>query len=59
MPISPELLKILICPKCKKDIRLNDNQNNLICQTCQLQYEIQNDIPIMLIDEALPIDSET
>ena len=55
MTIHPELLEILACPKCKGEIRLNDNQDGLICDKCQLVYEIRDDIPIMLIEEAKPL----
>ena len=55
MPISPELLEILACPKCKGDIRLNESKDGLICDNCKLMYEIRDDIPIMLIDEAKPL----
>jgi len=58
MAISQELLEILACPKCKGNIYLNDAQNGLICDNCKLLYEIKDDIPIMLIDEAKPIDGE-
>jgi len=47
-----ELLAILVCPKCKGDIRLNESGDGLICNKCKLLYEIKDDIPIMLIDEA-------
>jgi len=56
MAISPELLEILACPKCKGDIYLNDTKDGLICETCRLLYEIRDDIPIMLIDEAKPLN---
>ncbi|MGD1987702.1 MAG: Trm112 family protein [Desulfobacterales bacterium] len=56
MAVSQELLDILACPKCKGDIHLNDNQDGLICDHCRLVYEIKDDIPIMLIDEAKPLD---
>jgi len=56
MAISNELLEILACPKCKGDIHLNDTQDGLICEQCKLLYEIRDDIPIMLIDEARPIN---
>ncbi len=56
MAISQELLDILACPKCKGDIYLNDLGNGLICDSCKLLYEIKDDIPIMLIDEAKPLD---
>ena len=52
MGISKELLDILACPKCKGDIYLNETENGLICDRCKLLYEIKDDIPIMLIDEA-------
>lgn len=54
MAIKKELLDILACPKCKGDIRLNDAGDGLICDHCKLLYEIRDDIPIMLIEEAKP-----
>ena len=56
MALSKELLDILACPKCKGDIYVNDEGDGLICDTCKLKYEIRDDIPIMLIDEATPIE---
>ena len=56
MAISQELLEILACPKCKGDIHLNDTQDGLVCEQCKLLYEIKDDIPIMLIDEAKPLN---
>jgi uncharacterized protein len=55
MAISKELLDIIACPKCKGDIYLNKTNDGLICDHCKLLYEIKEDIPIMLIDEAKPI----
>lgn len=55
MTISKELLEILVCPKCKGDIYLNKDNDGLICDSCRLLYEIKDEIPIMLIDEAKPL----
>ena len=52
--ISPELLNILACPKCKGEIKLTENGDGLICENCGLLYEIREGIPVMLIDEAKP-----
>ncbi|MFH2060756.1 MAG: Trm112 family protein [Pseudomonadota bacterium] len=52
MAVSKELLDILVCPKCKGEIQLNDKEDGLVCDACKLLYEIREDIPIMLIDEA-------
>lgn len=55
MAISSELLEILACPKCKGGIHLNAAGDGLVCDHCKLVYEIRDDIPIMLIDEARPL----
>jgi hypothetical protein len=53
MAISKELLDILACPKCKGDIHLNPTNDGLVCDACRLMYPIKDDIPVMLIDEAI------
>lgn len=58
MAVSEKLLEILVCPKCKGDLVLTEKGDGLICDACRLKYEIRDDIPIMLIDEAIPLDSE-
>lgn len=58
MTVSQELLDILVCPKCKGNIYLNKAKDGLICDACQLIYEIRDDIPVMLIDEAKPISQD-
>ena len=57
MAIDAELLEILVCPQCKGAIHLNPGGDGLVCETCRLVYEIRDDIPIMLIDEAKPLDA--
>ena len=54
--ISKELLDILACPKCKGEVELTEHEDGLLCKSCRLLYEIRDDIPIMLIDEAKKID---
>jgi len=54
--ISEELLDILACPKCKEAVALNEAKDGLVCEKCELVYEIRDDIPVMLIDEAKPLN---
>jgi len=56
MTLSKELLEILACPKCKQDITLSEDEKWLICKKCKLKYPIIDEIPVMLIDEAKPIE---
>ena len=55
MAIDKKLLDILVCPKCKGDLELSPNEDSLNCKTCSLKYPIRDNIPVMLIDEALPL----
>jgi uncharacterized protein YbaR (Trm112 family) len=57
MGVSKELLEILACPKCKGELCMNQAEDGLICERCRLLYEIREDIPIMLIDEAKKLDA--
>jgi uncharacterized protein YbaR (Trm112 family) len=54
MALSPELLEILRCPKCKSEVELKADGKGLKCVNpeCALVYPIRDDIPVMLIDEA-------
>ncbi|MBI3802818.1 MAG: Trm112 family protein [Nitrospirae bacterium] len=55
MAVNKDLLEILACPKCKGDIQLNEKGDGLACPKCKLLYPIREDIPIMLIDEAVKL----
>jgi uncharacterized protein len=52
MAISKELLEIMACPQCRGKVRWEEKLGGLICDQCQLLYEVKNDIPIMLIEKA-------
>ena len=50
--LNSKLLDILACPKCKGELEYNRDENKFICNSFKLRYKIEDDIPIMLIDEA-------
>lgn len=56
MGIDKEFLDVLACPKCRGEVVLDDAQAALVCTACRLRYRIEDDIPVMLIDEATPLD---
>jgi len=56
--IARDLLDILACPKCKRDIELLEyekERHGLRCNNCKCIYPIKDGIPVMLIDEAIPV----
>jgi LSD1 subclass zinc finger protein len=51
--IPDDLLAILVCPACKQPLALKENRQSLKCSACQRVYPIRDNIPILLIDEAI------
>ncbi len=54
--IDPRLLEILVCPLTKTTLEYDAARQELISRTAHLAYPIRDGIPIMLPDEARPID---
>lgn len=52
--IDQNLINILCCPKCKQKIQFDNTR--ILCNNCNLQFPIKNDIPVMLISEAKKIE---
>ncbi len=55
MTLSPQLLAVLVCPRCRGALEYREAESSLICAACALRYPIRDDIPIMLLDEAAPL----
>ncbi|MBD3178392.1 MAG: Trm112 family protein [Candidatus Latescibacteria bacterium] len=56
MAVNDELLRLLACPKCKKEVRPDSAGEYIICDECGLRYPVEDDIPIMLAERAEKID---
>lgn len=52
MALSDEILSIIVCPKCKGELKYEESANKLTCNNCRLAYRVEDDIPVLLIDEA-------
>ncbi|MCE9624732.1 MAG: FHA domain-containing protein [Deltaproteobacteria bacterium] len=55
MTVRPELLEILVCPRCQGKVSYDSGKQAILCMKCELLYPVQNDVPVMLEDEAFPI----
>lgn len=58
--IDPELLEILICPRCgNPDLVVRPGSDGaeeaLECHRCGVAYAVEDGIPVMLVDEATPL----
>ena len=56
MALDPQLLQILACPQDKGPLLYFADENALYNERLKLRYRIEDDIPIMLIDEAEAVD---
>ncbi|MFZ0559368.1 MAG: Trm112 family protein [Methylovirgula sp.] len=54
--IDPRLLEILVCPLTKTTLEYDAQQQELISRAAKLAYPIRDGIPIMLPEEARPIE---
>lgn len=54
--LDERLLEILVCPKCKGELEYRMEPEELVCRACALRYEVRDGIPVMLIDEARPLE---
>ncbi len=52
--MDAKLLEILVCPLCKSPLVYRKTEQELICKADRLAFPIQDDIPVMLADEARP-----
>jgi uncharacterized protein YbaR (Trm112 family) len=56
--VDPKLLEILVCPVTKSTLRYDRERQELISDKARLAFPIRDGIPIMLADEARPLDDE-
>ena len=50
--IAKDLLQDLVCPVCIKPLEYRQSPESLKCQLCHRVYAVEDDIPIMLVDQA-------
>jgi uncharacterized protein len=58
MEVDPKLLEILVCPLTKGPLRYDRERQELVSDKAKLAYPIRDGIPIMLVDEARPLDDD-
>jgi uncharacterized protein len=57
MALDKELLDILACPNCRGDVEYREQEELVVCiGRCGYRYPVRDDIPVMLVDEAIKPD---
>jgi hypothetical protein len=55
--VDPKLLEILVCPVTKGPLTYDRDKGELISEKAGLAFPIRGGIPIMLVDEARPVET--
>lgn len=56
MTLAPDLVNFITCPKCAGPLEYRTTPSEcLVCQACRLVYAVEDDIPVLLVDEATPL----
>ena len=57
--MDKKLLDILVCPKCKGELKFDKKEQELICEADALAYPVRDGIPVMLVEEARHLNENT
>ena len=57
MKLKEELISIMCCPKCKGEVRVSNAGDGVLCEACALEYPVCDGIPVMMIGEAIKIET--
>ena len=56
--MNPKLLEILVCPVCKSGLTFRKDPGELQCPACRIAYPINDDIPVMLPEDARRLEAD-
>ena len=56
--LSSDLLKIIVCPVTKKELKYDRQSQELISEEAGLAFPVKDGIPILLVDKARKINKE-
>lgn len=59
MSLNIELLALLACPKCHGGLELLPASDGLACPACRLVFPVRDEIPVMLLEEAVELAAWT
>ena len=55
-PVDPRLLEVLVCPVTRGRLTYDRERNELVSAGAKLAFPIRDGVPIMLAEDARPLD---
>ena len=59
MSLDPALPEKLVCPVTRAPLRYDEQADELISEAAGLAYPVRDGVPVMLVEEARPLDRQT
>ena len=56
LPYDRKMLEALVCPVTQATLHFDAERNQLVSRAARLAFPIRDGIPILLVDEARPLD---
>jgi Uncharacterized conserved protein len=56
--MDKKLLSLLVCPVCKGTLKLDKEKSELICKLDGLAFQIEDEIPVMMAEEARVLSAD-
>lgn len=56
--MDKKLLDILVCPLCKGKLVYRKDRQELVCKADRLAFPVRDGIPVMLEEEARPLEPD-
>lgn len=50
--------QLLVCPACRSKLVVDGASFVCCSESCRLRYDVKDDIPVMLSDEAKPVEPD-
>ncbi|MBB3912198.1 Trm112 family protein [Sphingomonas desiccabilis] len=55
--LDPWLLSILVCPVTRTPLRWDAQAQELVSEAAGLAYPVRDGVPVLLVEEARPLDA--
>ena len=60
--LDPTLLELVRCPQCRGVLQVDAvagpaDEAGLTCPACALRYPVRGGVPVLLVDDAVPLGS--
>ncbi len=54
--MDDDILALLACPKCRGPLAVTTaGPEGMLCSSCRVVYPVIDEIPVLLMEEALPL----